>query len=329
MAIDVPPKGAAIQARPWTRILEFGLMPFVLVGMIVLFAVLEPRFLDVENLSNIARQSVFLLIITLGQMIVLLGAQLDLSVGATVALVSVATSLRMTRLGDGGAASITIGILCGLVTGLVVGAINGLAVTRLKVPAFMVTLGTASAVTGVALLLTNGAPVTGLPEEFTRPFGTGSVLGIPVPLVVTLIVCLVVYVLLYRTSFGRSIYAIGGNAQAAHVAGIRVGVAITLAFVTCSLLVAISGVLLTARVASGEASLGASFVLLSIAAAVLGGTSLFGGEGRLGLVVLGVLFIGILGNGMNLLRVSSYVQQVVVGVVLVAAVAVDRLRTHR
>ncbi|MDO8307476.1 MAG: ABC transporter permease [Actinomycetota bacterium] len=297
--------------------------------MIVLFSVLEPRFLDVDNLSNIARQSVFLLIITLGQMILLLCAQLDLSVGATVALVSVVTSLTMTRLGDGGAGSIAIGIVCGLLTGLVVGAINGFAVTRLKVPAFMVTLGTASAVTGIALILTNGAPVTGLPEEFTRIFGTGALVGIPIPLLVTLVVCLVMYVLLYRTNFGRSVYAIGGNAQAAHVAGIRVGVVLTLAFVTCSLLVATSGVLLTARVASGEATLGASFVLLSIAAAVLGGTSLFGGEGRLGLVILGVLFIGILANGMNLLRISSYLQQVVVGVVLVAAVAVDRYRAHR
>lgn len=329
MNMAMPPAGAAVQGRRWSRVLEFGLMPFVLIGMIVLFSVLEPRFLDVDNLSNIARQSVFLLIITLGQMILLLCAQLDLSVGATVALVSVVTSLTMTRLGDGGAGSIAIGIVCGLLTGLVVGAINGFAVTRLKVPAFMVTLGTASAVTGIALILTNGAPVTGLPEEFTRIFGTGALVGIPIPLLVTLVVCLVMYVLLYRTNFGRSVYAIGGNAQAAHVAGIRVGVVLTLAFVTCSLLVATSGVLLTARVASGEATLGASFVLLSIAAAVLGGTSLFGGEGRLGLVILGVLFIGILANGMNLLRISSYLQQVVVGVVLVAAVAVDRYRAHR
>ena len=180
----------------------------------------------------------------------------------------------------------------------------------------MVTLGTTSVATGAALLLSNGAPVTGIPVAFSDIFGTGVFLGLPVPLIGAVLVAIAMYVVLYWTTLGRNIYAVGGNADAAKVAGIRVNWVLISGFLLCSGLTALSGILLTARVATGEATLGTSFVLLSIAAAVLGGTSLFGGEGRLGLVILGVVFIGVLSNGMNLMRVSSYVQQLVIGVVL-------------
>lgn len=315
--------------RAMTRALEYGLLPVLLIGLVVFFAVAEPRFLEIANLENIARQSVYLLLITMGQMIVLLCAELDLSVGATVALVSVVTALTMSNVGNGGADTIIVGVLAGLAVGVLVGVANGAVVAFLNVPSFMVTLGTASAATGIALMLSNGAPVTGIPFEFSDVWGTGSLLGLPIPVIVAILFMIVVYVILYWTTLGRNIYATGGNKEAAKVAGIRVKGVLVMAFVLCSGLTALAGILLTARVASGEATLGSSFVLLSIAAAVLGGTSLFGGEGRLGLVVLGVIFIGVLGNGMNLMRVSSYTQQLVIGVVLVGAVAVDRVRARR
>jgi ribose transport system permease protein len=323
------PREGGLHSRLFNRLLEFGLLPVLLVVMVVVFAVAEPRFLAVDNLENIGRQSVYLLLITMAQMLVLLCAELDLSVGATVALVSVITALTMSSVAGGGTTAIIVGVAAGLGVGLLVGLVNGVVVAYLKVPSFMVTLGTTSVATGAALLLSNGAPVTGIPLAFSDTWGTGVFLGLPVPLIVAVLVAIAMYVVLYWTTLGRNIYAVGGNADAAKVAGIRVNWVLISAFLLCSGLTALSGILLTARVASGEATLGASFVLLSIAAAVLGGTSLFGGEGRLGLVILGVVFIGVLSNGMNLLRVSSYVQQLVIGVVLISAVALDRLRARR
>jgi ribose/xylose/arabinose/galactoside ABC-type transport system permease subunit len=318
-----------LHSRLFKRLLEFGLLPVLLVIMVVVFAVAEPRFLAMDNLENIGRQSVYLLLITMAQMLVLLCSELDLSVGATVALVSVITALTMSTVAGGGTSAIILGVAAGLGVGLLVGLVNGVVVACFKVPSFMVTLGTTSVATGAALLLSDGAPVTGIPLAFSDTLGTGVFLGLPVPLIVAGLVAIAMYVVLYWTTLGRNICAVGGNADAAKVAGIRVNWVLISAFLLCSGLTALSGILLTARVASGEATLGTSFVLLSIAAAVLGGTSLFGGEGRLGLVILGVVFIGVLSNGMNLMRVSSYVQQLVIGVVLISAVALDRLRARR
>jgi ribose transport system permease protein len=293
------------------------------------FAIAEPRFLSVDNLTNVGRQSVYLLLITLAQMVLLLCAQLDLSVGATVALTSVVTAMVMSETSGPTPVVILLGVLAGIGIGVLMGLLNAFLVTQLKVPSFMATLGSTSIATGAALMLSKGAPVIGLPAPFLDVFGTGSWLGVPVPVAIAVLFTLVLYGVLYWTSFGRNLFAVGGNQQAAAVAGIRVKAVLVSAFLLCSVLTAIAGVLLTARVASGEATLGSSYVLLSIAAAVLGGTSLFGGEGRLGMVVLGVLFIGILSNGMNLVHVSSYVQQLVIGAVLVLAVAVDRVKaTH-
>jgi ribose/xylose/arabinose/galactoside ABC-type transport system permease subunit len=259
-------------------------------------------------------------------MVLLLCAQLDLSVGATVALTSVVTAMVMSEASGPTPVVILLGVLAGIGVGVLMGLLNAFLVAQLKVPSFMATLGSTSIATGAALMLSKGAPVIGLPLPFLDVFGTGSWLGVPVPVAFAVFFTLVLYGVLYWTSFGRSLFAVGGNQHAAAVAGIRVKAVLVSAFVLCSVLTAIAGVLLTARVASGEATLGSSYVLLSIAAAVLGGTSLFGGEGRLGMVVLGVLFIGILSNGMNLVQVSGYVQQLVIGAVLVLAVAVDRVK---
>jgi ribose transport system permease protein len=249
-------------------------------------------------------------------------------VGSTIALTSVVTALVLSSATEPTAGTMVLAVLAGLGVGVVVGLVNGLVVAFWRVPSFMVTLGTTSLAAGAALLLSNGAPVTGVPLGFSDFLGTGSLLGLPVPLIIALLAALVIYGVLYWTSFGRNIFAVGGNELAATVAGIRVKAVLVAAFVLCSVLTSLAGVLLTARVASGEATLGSSFVLLSIAAAVLGGTSLFGGEGRLGLVILGVVFIGVLNNGMNLLQISSYVQQLVLGAVLISAVALDRLRAR-
>lgn len=306
-------------------ILTTGLLPALLILMCVGFAIVEPRFVDGSNLLNVARQSVFLLLIAMGQMIVLINAQLDLSVGATVALTSVVVA-SVTAASSGGPESVLLGLGAGLLLGIAIGLVNGCIVAFWKVPSFMATLGSTSVLTGLALIISKGAPIIGLPMIFSDALATSSVLGIPVPVLLGVVIAIAMGIFMSRTVAGRNMYAVGGNQTAALVAGINVKKTVILAFVLCSVLASLAGVLLTARVGSGEASLGASFVMLSIAAAVLGGTSLFGGEGVLWRVVLGVLFLGVLSNGMNLLHVSSYIQELVIGMVLIAAVAAERLK---
>jgi ribose/xylose/arabinose/galactoside ABC-type transport system permease subunit len=311
--------------RSMQFILSTGLLPGLLILMCIVFAVVEPRFVDGSNLLNIARQSVFLLLIAMGQMIVLINAQLDLSVGATVALTSVVVA-SVTAASSGGPESVLLGVGAGVLLGALIGLLNGCVVAFWKVPSFMATLGSTSVLTGLALIISKGAPIIGLPMIFSDALATSFVLGVPVPVLLGAVIAVGIGVFMARTQPGRNMYAIGGNRAAALVAGINVKKTVILAFILCSVLSSLAGILLTARVGSGEASLGASFVMLSIAAAVLGGTSLFGGEGVLWRVVLGVAFLGVLSNGMNLLHVSSYIQELVIGIVLIAAVAVERLR---
>lgn len=301
------------------------LLPILVVGLCTVFAIMEPRFLEPANLINVSRQSVFLLLIALGQMIVLINAQLDLSVGATVAFTSVIVALATSAIGEGPLA-IVVGIGVAVIVGVAVGLFNGFIVSFWKVPSFMATLGTTSVLAGLALLLTKGAPITGVPFTFTDVLGTGSVFGIPSPVLIGVALLLLVMLLMNRVPAGRNMYAVGGNPEAARASGISVRRTLLLAFILCSTFAAVAGMLLTARLGSGEASLGASYVMLSIAAAVLGGTSLFGGEGVVWRVLLGVIFLGVLSNGMNLLHVSSYIQEIVIGVVLILAVGLERVR---
>jgi ribose transport system permease protein len=296
--------------------------------LIVVFASIEPRFLSSFNILNIGRQATYLMVATMGQMLYLLTRNYDLSNGATIALTSVVTALVMTwsGWGDSTAAAIAGGCLAGVGVGVAVGLVNGAVVSRFNISSFMVTLGMSSVAFGVALLLSSGVPISGLPAPYVQTLGTGRWLGIPVPLYITLVIGVLFYVLLNWTKLGRHAYAIGGNAKAARVSGVRVGRDMLLLLVIGSALAAIAGVMLTARLSSGEANIGSDFPLQSIAAAVLGGVSLFGGEGRLSGAVIGVLFIVVLNNGMDLIRVESYVQLVVLGALLIVALIVDRAR---
>jgi ribose transport system permease protein len=325
------PVGAASHSarrRTVDLLLHFGLLPVLLLVAVVTFSLIEPRFLTPLNGTNVSRQLSFLLIVTIGQMLVLLTAEIDMSVGATIALTSVVSSKVMTHVGGDGAGVLLLGVAAGLVVGLVVGLLNGLVVARFKVPSFIVTIGTSSVAVGVALLVSKGSPVTGLPPDFTRVLGTAQVAGVPVSFVVALGVFALVYVLLSWSVLGHYLFAVGGGEDAARLVGVPVLRTKVTAFVLCSMLTSLAGVLLTARVSSGQPTLGQEYVILAIAAAVLGGTSFFGGEGRLGLVAVGALLLVVLSNGMNLIRVPSYTQQVVLGSLLIAAVIIDRLRAR-
>lgn len=310
--------------------LKMGILPFLLAGILLLFGLSEERFLSALNLFNVARQTTYLAITAMGQMVLLVTAGFDLSMGSTVALTSVVSALGMSYvLGiDPNAVLLAslAGVGAGLAVGLVVGSINGFGVAVLNVPAFMMTLGMLSAVFGVALIVSGGAPIYGTPDEFQRVFGYGRLFGIPAPIYWTAGLFAILYFFLNFTRMGRYLYAIGSNRRAAELSGVSARTHLFFAYVICSLFASCAGLLLLARAGTGESTLGQSLVLQPIAACVIGGVSLFGGVGRLPNVILGAFFISLLMNGMNLVRIESYVQEIVIGFVLVLAIVMDQLR---
>ena len=309
---------------------RLGVLPFLLLIAVVVFALMSSRFLAWGNLVNVVRQSTYLTMVAMGQMLALLTGGFDLSVGTTLAITSVVGAMAMTAMGaahpDAVALAVALGMLAGVGAGVAIGIVNGIGVAVFGVSPFMMTLGMASIGFGIALFLTGGVPVYGMPAEFGKILGFGQWLGIPAPIFVTVALIVFLYVLLNWTRMGRYLYAIGGNLKASALSGINTRFSLFMAYVLCGAMTAISGIMLTARLDTGEANIGASMPLESIAACVIGGVSLRGGTGRLGNVVLGAIFIGLVQNGMNLARIESYLQIVVVGVLLIFAVVADQIR---
>jgi ribose transport system permease protein len=309
---------------------RLGVLPFLLVAALVVFTLLSDNFLTVRNLTNVVRQSVYLTIVSLGQMLALLTGGFDLSVGTILAITSVVGALAMATayaaMPDAVWLAIAIGALAGIGAGTLVGVCNGIGVALFGVSPFIMTLGMASVGFGIALYLTGGVPVYGMPIEFGSVFGFGTWMGLPVPIYAALAIFAVMLVVVYRTRLGRYFYAVGGNVKAARLSGIDTRLVLFTTYVLCALLAAIAGILLTARLDTGEANIGASMPLESIAACVIAGVSLRGGVGRVENVVLGALFIVLVQNGMNLARIESYLQTVVLGLLLILAVIADQLR---
>jgi len=309
---------------------RLGVLPFLLLIAVIIFTMMSEHFLTSRNLLNVARQSTYLTIVSMGQMFALLTGGFDLSVGTIIAVTSVVGAWAMAAsyaaAPDAVAAAIIVGILAGLVAGVSIAAVNGIGVAIFSVSPFMMTLGMASVGFGIALYLTGGVPVYGMPAAFSDLFGFGQLLGIPTPIYFTAALAVIIYVLLNWTRMGRYFYAVGGNIKAAGLSGINTRFSLFMAYVLCGLLATISGLLLTARLETGEANIGAALPLESIAACVIGGVSLRGGVGRVENVVLGAIFIGLIQNGMNLARIESYLQTVVIGVLLILAVIADQVR---
>jgi ribose transport system permease protein len=221
-----------------------------------------------------------------------------------------------------------LGVIEGILAGTAVGVVNGFVITWLGVFPFIATLAMLSILSGLALNLSAGVPVSGLPEQF-GDFAYDQVFGLPAPFIVAVLVLIVSHLTLRYTRFGRHIYAVGGNQEAARLSGININRVKILAYMFCSFCAAIGSIVLTARVASGQPSLGVSLPLESVAAVVLGGVSLFGGRGSVIGVAFGVAFVSILSNGLNLLNVSSYTQMMVIGIALIIAVAMDQVFVRR
>jgi ribose transport system permease protein len=300
---------------------EIG-MPLVVVLLIGFFAVNSEVFFTVDNFRNVGVAGAALAAVAFGQTFTILTGGMDLSVGSTVALVSVVGAFAMRDYG------IAAGLLASLACGLAVGLVNGLVVTRLKVFPFICTLATMSIAAGLALQLAGGVPVPGLPEEF-GDLAYELVAGIPVPVLVALFVLIVAWLVLDYTRLGRRIYAVGGNEQAARLSGIDIDVVKLAAYGASGLCAGVGSIILTSRISSGQPALGATLPLESVAAVVLGGVSLFGGRGSVLGVGVGVVFVSILGNGLNLLNVSSYAQMMVIGAALILAVALDQTLIKR
>ncbi|MFO1082233.1 MAG: ABC transporter permease [Reyranellaceae bacterium] len=307
-----------------------GILPAVLVLAILGFGLAEPRFLTYDNLFNVTRAASYLVVVSIGQMLTLLVRGVDMSIGSTEALVSVVVALCMaTVLGavpDSPALAIAAGIAAGLAVGVAVGTVNGIGIAVFGVNPFIMTVGMLSILSGVALTVSGGMPMYGMPKQFSQIFAYAAPFGIPAPVLFAAGLFLVMVYLLNWTPLGRRIYAIGGNGIAARLAGISTRLHMVVTYALCSTIVAFGGILLTARVGTGEATLGATHVLESITAVVIAGVSFFGGIGRVGNVVLGAFFVTLVTNGMNLLRVPSYQQLIVLGVLLILAVVVDQLR---
>jgi ribose/xylose/arabinose/galactoside ABC-type transport system permease subunit len=297
---------------------------------VIIFTASSDSFFSEQNAISLRRQSAYLLLVAVAQFLVIISAGLDLSVGIVFSICSVLAAKCMVALlavmPDSVWLVITLGCFCAALAGILIGVIIGIGVAVMKVPAFVMTLAMSSIGFGIALMMTSGIPVYGMPKEFSEVFGFGSWLGVPSPVVVAAVSVAVVYLFLNYMPAGRYLYAVGSNPRASKLSGIDVSFYTFLPYVLCSLLSTISALLLTARLETGEANLGASMPLQSIAACVVGGVSLSGGSGQLSNVVLGALFITVVQNGMNLMRMDNYVQMVVIGFLLIVAIVFDNYR---
>ena len=283
------------------------IIPFIgLILLIIVVSILNPSFLDLSNLLNLLRQISINGLIAFGMTFIILTGGIDLSVGSILALSSAFIALMIT-------------------SGVVLGAVNGLLVTKGNMAPFIATLATMTIFRGLTLVITDGNPITNLGDSYLfQLFGKGYFIGIPVPAVTMIIVFVILLIILQKTTFGRHTYAIGGNEIAAKISGIKVNKIKILIYGISGLMSALAGGILTSRLNSAQPTAGTSYELDAIAAVVLGGTSLTGGKGRIVGTLIGVLIIGVLNNGLNLLGVSSFYQQVVKGVVILIAVLIDR-----
>lgn len=302
---------------------EYGIAAALIIEIII-FTQISPYFLTTENILNITLQASIIAIIAAGMTFVILTAGIDLSVGSIVAFAGViATSVIKINLPV--YLALTFGLLAGLIFGAFSGYFAGIFVTRFNITPFIVTLALMTIWRGAAFVYTGGRPVWELPAAFSY-LGGGRLAGIPIPTIIMIVVFIVSHIVLTKTRFGRYVYAVGGNPEAARLAGIRTNIILISVYVICGVLAALSGILLASRINSGQPNAGLMYELDVIAAVVVGGTSLFGGRGTIIGTFIGTMLIAVLRNGLNLVNVGSYVQQVVVGVVIILAVLIDQFR---
>jgi len=296
-----------------------------LAGLIVLFiflALASPHFLEVKNLMNIARQSAINSLVSVGMLMAILSAGIDLSVGSVLALSTVVTGILVVKLGI----NPIIGVIIGLGVGAILGMINGLMLTKLHLPhPFISTLGMSNIARGLALILTNASPISGFPPGI-QYLGSAFVGPVPVSFILVIIVYIMFHIFLTRTPTGRYIYAVGGNKEAARLSGINVDKTLIIVYTLSGLMAAMAGLILTGRVNAAYPLAGLGYDQDAIAAVIIGGASFMGGVGTVWGTLIGAMIMAVLRNGLNLLGVSAEWQTVAIGAVIIGAVYVDVIR---
>ncbi|MCR1952499.1 MULTISPECIES: ribose ABC transporter permease [unclassified Clostridium] len=292
-----------------------------LIGLVLLCAIITfvtPSFLSLSNITNVFTQVSVNAIIAVGMTFVILTGGIDLSVGSTLAISGALSASIIKSTG-----SVTLAIVVAALVGIAIGLVNGLLISKGKLQAFIATLATMTIFRGATLVFTNGTPISKLPEKFVN-IGNGKIGFMPIPVIITVIVSIIAIYVLSQTRFGRYLYALGGNEDSARLSGINTDKIKTLVYVVSGFASAIAGVIITSRIASASPNAGTSFELDAIAAVVIGGTSLAGGEGKITGTLIGALIIGVLNNGLNLMNVSPFYQSIVKGLVILIAVLLDK-----
>jgi ribose/xylose/arabinose/galactoside ABC-type transport system permease subunit len=285
----------------------------------VVLAIMSPYFLKVNNLINILSMASIPIILAIGETLVVLTGNIDLSLGAVFSIGGVVPAALMKFLN----VPVPIAVLAGVIAGGLMGLANGALVSKVKLPSFIATYGLKVAITGIAVAILQGYVVYGFPDAF-RFLGIDRVLNIPVPIYVAVIVFFIVWFILRRSTFGRKLYATGANMEAARLSGIKVDNVVIWTFVLAGALAALAGIIQVSRVNSSHAFLGDTMLLPAIAAVVLGGTSMFGGIGGVFGTVIGALIMSVIDNGLNLVGAPSILQQFIVGVIILLAIVIDQ-----
>lgn len=284
----------------------------------IIISVITPRFLTLVNITNVLTQISVNAIIAVGMTFVILTGGIDLSVGSTLAISGALAASMIQSSGN-----VFTAIIAALVVGAAIGLANGFLVSKGKIQAFIVTLASMTIFRGVTYVYTNGTPISGLAGSFSA-IGNKKLGILPVPVMITIVTVLIAYYALTQTRFGRYLYALGGNEDSARLSGINTDRIKTLVYVVSGMAAALSGVIVTSRIGSASPNAGSGFELDAIAAVVIGGTSLSGGEGSVMGTIIGALIIGVLNNGLNLMNVSPFYQSIVKGAVILIAVLLDK-----
>ncbi|GKX31557.1 ribose ABC transporter permease [Vallitalea longa] len=291
-----------------------------LIVLLIIFAISNKNFFTTDNILNVIVQTTPILLIAIGQTYVLITGGIDLSIGSNIAISGVVTAMLMKS-----GLPIFLSIIIGLLSATTVGVANGALVTYGKLPPFIVTLGTMTAVRGITLTLTKGIPISGLPDGFNA-IGIEKTFGIPNPIYIMIFFVIIFGLILAKTKTGRYTYALGSNFEASRLSGVNVHSSLIKVYAFSGLLSGVAGLVMAARIISAPPTAGMGYELNAVAASVIGGASTLGGEGTIAGTAVGALIIGILSNGLNLMGVSPFIQQIVTGIVIIGAVFADKIR---
>ncbi|SMB90898.1 ribose transport system permease protein [Thermanaeromonas toyohensis ToBE] len=303
----------------------------ILLVISIAIALMTPGFLTPSNLLNILRNISLQGVIAFGMTMVIIAGEIDLSIGSTVALTGVIIALTSGSLAKAGIMPMETGVIVGIVLAFVlaalIGLFNGWLLTTFKIPSFIITLAMLNALYGITAIISKGFPVTTLPRWYNM-LGAGHIFSIPIPAIILVIVFIIISVIMNRTKFGRAVYAVGGNPEAARLSGINVRRVKITVMIAVQVLAALSGMLVSSQVMAGSSTFGRGWELNVIASVIIGGASLFGGIGKVWGTFIGLAFLGVLINGMTLLNINEYVQYVVRGLLILAAVLINTMQTQ-